>query len=156
MLLRSNFIRFYFAYYNFSKIHPSLRVTPAMEAGISGSHLELDGTAHGLKYFLLMKARFHPVGILLSILLASIMIGVFGSRYFYHRYERQFVERYGTAGAAGEIGDSGYLFLLIGVGLGLLIGLAVGISAYVAIRHRASDEQSTVLNLTKPDSPATH
>ena len=84
------------------------------------------------------------------------MLGVVGSMYFYHRYERQFVESYGTAGAAGEIGDSGYLFLLIGVGLGLLFGLAVGISAYVAIKHRASDEQPTVLNLTKQqDSPAT-
>lgn len=31
----------HFAYYNFCRIHTTLRVTPAMEAGITGRTLEL-------------------------------------------------------------------------------------------------------------------
>ena len=32
-------VALHFAYYNFCRVHSSLRVTPAMEAGLYGSHL---------------------------------------------------------------------------------------------------------------------
>ncbi len=35
----------WFAFYNFCRVHKSLRMTPAMAAGISGSHLERAGIA---------------------------------------------------------------------------------------------------------------
>ena len=33
-------IALHFAYYNFCRVHQTLRVTPAMEAGLTGSHLD--------------------------------------------------------------------------------------------------------------------
>ena len=37
-------VALHFAYYNFCRVHSSLRVTPAMEAGITGSRLDDCGT----------------------------------------------------------------------------------------------------------------
>ena len=89
------------------------------------------------KYSTGMKLRHHPFLILLSILLASLTLGLCGGVYFYHRIEEDFIEKYGTSGAG------------IDIGLGMIVGLVVGISAYVALKQRSGEEQPNLLNLTQ-------
>jgi uncharacterized protein YneF (UPF0154 family) len=95
-----------------------------------------------------MKVRLHPVLTLLSILFISLTLGLLGSWFFYHRDEQQFLEEYRRTGLGtpAEFGDSGLLYLLIGIGLGLLVGLVIGISAYVFIKQRQQEGQHSILN----------
>ena len=85
-----------------------------------------------------MKVRTHPLTILVGIVVFGLILGLFGSRFFYHRYEQELLRTYKETGigASSEIEDSALGFLLVGVGLGLLVGLVVGISVYVAIKQR--------------------
>ena len=96
-----------------------------------------------------MKLRHYPILILLSILLASLTLGLCGGVYFYHRDEEDFIEKYGTTGAGIDIGDSAPWYLLVGIGLGMIVGLVVGISAYVVLKQRFGEEPPNLLNLTQ-------
>ena len=40
----------HFVYYNFCRIHGSLRVTPAMEAGVTGHVWSLDGMLEAARF----------------------------------------------------------------------------------------------------------
>jgi hypothetical protein len=95
-----------------------------------------------------MKVRPHPLLTLLSILLLALTLAIFGARFLYHRDEQRFLEEYKRTGLAApaEFGDSGLLYLLIGIGLGLLVGLATGITAFVFIKQREQKGQHSILN----------
>ena len=49
-------------------------------------------------------------------------------------------------GTPAEFGDSGLGYLLIGIALGLLVGLVIGIGAYVFIKQRPQEGQHSILN----------
>jgi len=105
-----------------------------------------------------MKVRLHPLLTLLSILLLTLTLGIFGALLFYHRDEQRFLEEYERTGmgAPSEFGASGAYYLMIGIGLGLLVGLAIGISAFVLIKHREEKEQYSILNPRKPKTRRQH
>jgi hypothetical protein len=106
-----------------------------------------------------MKARLHPLVTLLSILFLSLTLGIFGALFLYHRDEQRFLEECRRTGFSTPdgFGDSGLAYMLSGVGLGLLVGLAIGITAYVLIKHRAEADRYSILNPRKPqDATPTH
>lgn len=95
-----------------------------------------------------MKITLHPLLTLLSILLLTLTLGISGALFFYHRDEQRFLEESRRTGiiTPDGFGDSGLAYMLSGIGLGLLVGLVIGISAYVLIKHRAEEERHSILN----------
>jgi uncharacterized protein YneF (UPF0154 family) len=99
-----------------------------------------------------MKVRLHPLLTSLAILLLSLALGVCGALFFYHRDEQRYLEESRKTGftTPDGFGDSGLAYMLSGIGLGLLVGLAVGISAYVVIRQREEEEHYSILSPSRP------
>jgi hypothetical protein len=87
-------------------------------------------------------------------------LGVFGGLFFYHRDEQQFLEEYRRRGidvSYIDIGDAGAFYLFVGIGIGLIFGLALGISVYVLLKQRGEEEQYSILKPKKrQSSSATH
>ncbi len=101
--------------------------------------------------FLVMSfKRLSPLLVLVSIVVLGVIAGLLCGRYSYKRYEQaviiEFTER--GLGAPTEVGDAALGYFLLGGGVGLMGGLAVGISSYVAMK-RSGSESYHGLNLRR-------
>jgi uncharacterized protein YneF (UPF0154 family) len=93
-------------------------------------------------------AKRHPLAALIGFVVLGTLLGSVVSMYFARREEQELLKQLGGNPSRYDIGDGGLLYLLLGVSVGFVVGLAVGIVRYIIVK-RAESEAHLGLNLSE-------